>query len=204
MPALPLGSTLSSTLGATSPLFAALFGILLLGELMTWPVAVGTLAIVAGIALLARGGGSRTGWPLWALLLPIGATFIRSFGHAMTKYGMESLPSPLFAGMIGVTVSLGVALATQRSGRREVPAPWRFRTHYWFVFAGLANATGLLSLNFALRQGELITVVPVVAASPVITLLLSQFLFRNEAITRQKLLAVAIIMPAVLLIAVAG
>ncbi len=199
-----LGPTLASTLMSTSPFFAAMLGIIWLGEDMTWPVALGTMTIVGGIILLASGGRVRFGWPLWALMLPVGASLIRSLGHAMTKYGMESIPSPLFAALIGTSVSAFVALATQRAKRKEKPAAWRWSSHQWFVYAGIANAVGLLSLNTAISKGEIISVVPVVACSPVITMLQSRFIFKQEAIGARKVMAVCIIVPAIILIASSG
>ncbi len=197
-----LGPTLTSTLASTSPLFAAFFGIVWLGEQMTWPIALGTVVIIVGVMTLAGGGRLQGGWPVWALALPVGAAFIRSLGHAMTKLGMESVPSPMFAAVIGVTVSVAMALATRNIGRKTPPAPWNWRHHRWFLATGLANTAGLLSLNWALKTGDIIAVVPIVACSPVITLLLSLFVFRLESITARKVLAMSLILPAILLIAV--
>ena len=50
-----LGPTMNSTLTSTSPLFGAMFGVLLFGEIMTLEVFIATLAIVAGVIILARG-----------------------------------------------------------------------------------------------------------------------------------------------------
>ena len=199
-----LGPTLASTLGGTTPLFGALFGVLWLGEEMTWPILTGTLAIVAGVVLLARSGRVRMDWPLWAILLPMGASLIRSFGHAWTKVGMEALPSPAFAAMIGTTVSLVIALIAERKSLVQPVASINWRAQRWFVLAGLTNAVSLFSLNNALNLGDIIVVIPVVATSPVVTLLLSRFVFRQDSIDLRKVTAVALIVPAVILIAAAG
>jgi DME family drug/metabolite transporter len=202
-----LGPTLSSTLTGTSPLFGAFLGVVWLGETMTWQVFVATCAIVVGIIILARGrgdGGADGGainWPFWALALPIGASLIRSLGHAMTKVGMADIPSPLFAAMVGMTVSTVLALATQRIGRKEQLPPWRWRHHRWFVFAGLFNGIALICLNNGLLYGEIIVVIPIVATSPVMTLFLSRYVFRQESLSPRKLLVVALVIPAILLLA---
>ena len=86
-----LGPTLTTTLASTAPLFAALFAVTLLGESFTPPVLVGTLVIVFAIALLTRPGKTKTVWPLWALLLPLGAAAFRALGHAFTKYGLDAV-----------------------------------------------------------------------------------------------------------------
>ncbi|MDA1098473.1 MAG: EamA family transporter [Proteobacteria bacterium] len=75
-----LGPTLTSTLTATTPLFAALFGVSLPSEELTRAIVLGTLAVVAGTAVQTMGGGMKDGatrpWPLWAPIFPLGAAGI--------------------------------------------------------------------------------------------------------------------------------
>ena len=49
-----LGPTLTSTLASTSPLFAAVFAILILGESLTLAVLIGTLTIVIAVGMLTQ------------------------------------------------------------------------------------------------------------------------------------------------------
>jgi len=198
-----LGPTPTSTLAATSPLFAAAIGVLLLDEQLTLPIILGTVAIMGGsIALAQRGkGASRENWPLWALSLPLLAAFVRATGDGLTKFAMLELPSPHFAGLVSFTVSLIVATAVFGARRRSLPKLGiRFGTG-WFVLAGTINGVAVYCLNLALQLGELIVVVPIVSSSPFLTLLLSVFLVRRESITRGSLLAVFLIVPGVIVIA---
>ncbi len=198
-----LGPTPTSTLAATSPLFAAAIGVLLLDEQLTLPIILGTVAIMGGsIALAQRGkGASRGNWPLWALSLPLLAAFVRATGDGLTKFAMLELPSPHFAGLVSFTVSLIVATAVFGARRRSLPKLGiRFGTG-WFVLAGTINGVAVYCLNLALQLGELIVVVPIVSSSPFLTLLLSVFLVRRESITRGSLLAVFLIVPGVIVIA---
>lgn len=196
-----LGPTLSSTLTATSPFFGVAFGVLLLGEMLTWPVAFGTLAVVAGTMLLARRGDDKSVWPLWALALPLGAALIRAGGHALTKFGFDEVPSPFFAALVGHSVSFFVTAtaATWRGSLR------RHRTTLLggicFATSGLINGVSLLSLNTALYLGDVVAVVPVVSTSPLITLLLGVLIFKRERFTARGLAAMALIVPAVVAIA---
>lgn len=197
-----LGPTLSSTLTATSPFFGVAFGVLLLGEMLTWPVALGTLAVVAGTMLLARRGDTQSVWPLWALALPLGAAFIRAGGHALTKFGYDEVPSPFFAALVGHSVSFLVTASA---------ASWRgsLRRHrvtlyggICFMASGLLNGISIMSLNTALFLGDVVAVVPIVSTSPLITLLLGVLIFKRERFTVQGLAAMALIVPAVVAIAV--
>lgn len=196
-----LGPTLSVTLSATSPLFAAAFGILILDEMLTPQIAMGTLGIIGAVIMLARRKrGVPATWPLWALLMPVGAAVIRAFGHGFVKIGMEYIPDPYFVGLIATTVSF---LVTNTLWRFNAARP-KIGLHHagtrWFLFAGFFFGTAVMSLNTALYYGSIITVVPIVATSPIFSMFMSVFLFRRETISPKIVLAVLIVMPSVLLI----
>ncbi len=203
-----LGPTPTQTLAATSPLFAAAFGVFFLGEYLTMPIVLGTLAIMAGSIILAQQrqekGSSRTSWPLWALSLPLAAAFIRAAADTFTKYGMLELPSPYFAGLVMFTVSVLIASAFYIIRRRRLPLMGRGHGNGWFVLAGVVNAIAVYCMNIALHLGDVIIVLPLVAASPLITLLLSVFVVRRETITRHSLLAALLVVPGVIVIAIGG
>ncbi len=197
-----IGPTLTTALAATSPLFGAAFGILILGEMLTWQIALGTLGIVSAIILLTRRDKKiPASWPVWALALPVAAAIIRSFGHGLTKIGMEYIPDPYFAALVGFTVSMVVtgSLHLMKKGR---PPLMRARQGvYLFLFSGLMFGAALLALNTALLNGTIVTVVPIVAASPIFSMLLSVIVFRREHLTVRIVAAVFVVMPSVVLIA---
>ena len=200
-----LGPTLSSTLTSTAPLFGAAFGILWLGEVLTWATATGTVIIVGAVMMLTkRDGKAAANWPLWALMLPIGAAAIRSAGHVLSKVGMESIPDPYFAGLVGFVVSAMVTLLIHRARRDAPPIPWLSGGARWFMAASCCYSMAMLALNQALMTGQVVKVVPVISASPVFTLFLTVLIFRRERITVQIVAAVFLVVPAVILIAVAG
>jgi len=195
-----MGPTLTSSLTAVTPIFGAIFAILILGERMSPPIAVGTAAVVAGAVVAAWNpkGLSRT-WPLWAIALPLGASLIRATGHIATKYGLLEVDSPSFAVLVGNTVSLGTAVLVFRRGGR--PLLGTGSGNLWFFAAGLSNALSLQFLNNALAVGDVVAVVPIVSATPVFTLLLGLLLFGRERITWRTLATIALIVPGVVLVA---
>jgi drug/metabolite transporter (DMT)-like permease len=200
-----LGPTLGSTLSSTSPLFGAALGVLWLGESLTWATALGTLGIIAAVIVLARRDTRAAAtWPLWALGLPVGAAAVRSMAHVLTKVGLETTPDPYFAGLVGFSVSALVMATVQRLRPGAQPVPWRGGGPYWFVAAGVVMGTSVLSLNTALMRGQIVTVVPIVACSPVFTMLLSVLVFRRERLTARIVLAVFVVVPSVILIALSS
>ena len=197
-----LGPTLATTLSATSPLFGAALGVLWLGESLTWPIALGTAGIVAAVVMLAwRDAKLATTWPLWALGLPIGAAAIRSIGHVLSKIGMADIPDPYFAGLVSFTVSALIMMLVHRIRPGANPVEWWRREPYWFVAAGVIMGISIISLNTALLRGQVVTVVPVIACSPVFTMLLSVLVFRRERLTARIVLAVFLVVPSVVFIA---
>src|SRR5215467_14124856 len=113
-----MGPTLTSTLTAVTPIFGAIFAILLLGEQLSLALAIGTSAVVAG-AVVSAWSPQRLGrtWPLWAIGLPLGASLIRAIGHIGTKYGLLEVDSPSFAVLVGNTVSRSLRRCSFSSGR---------------------------------------------------------------------------------------
>jgi len=197
-----LGPTPTSTLAASSPLFAAAFGVMFLDERLTLPIIIGTFAIMAGSVTLAqnRSGQTQRTWPLWALGLPLLAALVRASGDGVTKFAMLDLPSPYFAGLVSFSVSLIVAMSFYGVRHRTFP---RIGIRYgtgWYFLAGTINAISVFCLNKALQLGDLIVVVPIVSASPIITLLISVIFIRREKINRYSFLAVFLVVPGVVII----
>ena len=199
-----LGPTINATLCATSPLFGVALGVLLLAEALSWEIALGSAAIVAGVVLISSRGPSSRTWPLVALLLPIGAALVRSLSHAFSKIALEEIPSPFFVALVAYSVSFVLALANQaRTGRSgfEAVAPAGVK---WLLVTGATYGIAALVLNTALLHGRLIVVGPIVACAPLFTLLLGAAVFRENAITARVVIAVLIVVPSVALIGVRG
>lgn len=197
-----LGPTLSTTLGSTAPLFGAALGVWWLGELFTLPIAIGTVGIMSAILVLATGNlRLKSTWPLWALALPVGAAVIRSLAHVLSKIGMEDIPDPYFVGLIGFSVSAVITNIALRFRRTKTPVPWRTKSPYWFVIAGLMMSTGTISLNSALLHGQVTVVVPIVAVAPVFSMILSILIFKREQLSSRLILAVFMVVPSVIFIA---
>ena len=198
-----LGPTLNSGLGASGPIFAAVFAFLLVGEVMTTPVALGTALVVAGTFVAAiRGKSSRMTWPLWAIALPIGAEAFRAIAHAMTKLGFRDVPDPFFAALVATTTA-AVLLLTRYYARGQ-RLSLKSNGIRWFVLSGSINSVAIVLLNVALERGQVITVVPIVASSPVFAMLLGLFVFRRESLTWQTFLTIALVVPGVMLVGSAG
>jgi uncharacterized membrane protein len=199
-----MGPTLTSSLTAATPIFGSIFAIIILGEQLSSPVAIGTAAVVAGAVVAAwNPRGLKRTWPLWAIALPLGASLIRATGHIVTKYGLLEIDSPSFAVLVGNTVSLGTAVLFFKRERRLL-SHTSSSSNLWFFAAGIANALSVQFLNNALAIGDVVAVVPIVSATPVFTLLMGFFYFGRETITWRTIGTIALIVPGVILVALSG
>ena len=68
----------------------------------------------------------------------------------------------------------------------------------------IMSLLAVVSLNTALMRGQIVTAVPIVACSPVFTMLLSVLVFRREKLTPRIVLATFVVVPSVVLIALSS
>lgn len=194
-----LGPTLNSGIGAIGPIFTAIAAYVIVGERMTLPIAIGTAAVAGGIFVSSyRGKSGAKSWPWWAILLPMAAELLRAIAHSVTKIGFDDVPDPFFAALVATTV--GAVTLTIRflvEGRKP-----EFQAHSmkWFILTGLITSVAFFILNVALEIGKVITVIPIVAISPVFAMLLGLFVFDKETITWRTILTIALVVPGVVLV----
>ncbi len=187
-----VGPALTASIAAFTPVIAIGLGVLFLGESLGLQSAIGLILTIAGLLLATWSPrGIKRGWPLWAILVPLGASLVRGISQPGLKFGMQDVPSPLFALLVTTTVSslvLGVMLALHhRQGRT------RFGSGVgWFALNGLVNGAGILALNAALTMGTLTLVSPLSGTVPLWALLLGLFVFKRETL-KWKHLAIALL-----------
>lgn len=196
-----LGPTISSTMGACGPLLSVTLGVVLLSETLHWQTAAGTAGIVISIAVLSWRGNNKPDWPIWALIFPFGAAFIRAASHALAKFGLEFIPSPVFIALIAYSVSFPLAFLYHRYRHKQEPTPAVARHGiYWMLVSGSLYGIAVLVLNTALLSGDLVVVSPIVACTPFFTLLLGIWGFREAQIDSRSVMAVLLVVPSVILI----
>src|SRR5258706_1950321 len=157
------GPTVSGTRSSTTPLFAVLVAIVLLGEPVTLAAAAGTPAIIVGvIAFTGRGEGSARAWAAWAILLPLAGAAIRGAAQAAGKGGLALWPEPFVAGLGGYSVSCATIFAASRALVPKSAAPLNRRGVQWFMAVGCCTGRAVLPLYAPSARG------PERAASPLV------------------------------------
>jgi drug/metabolite transporter, DME family len=194
-----LGPTLNAGIGAIGPIFTAIAAYVIVGEKMTVPIAIGTAAVATGIFVASfRGNTSITSWPWWAILLPMVAELLRAIAHSITKVGFEEVPDPFFAALMATTVgAVTLSIRFLAEGRKpDFHSPGM----KWFILTGVITSVAFFTLNIALEIGKVITVIPIVAVSPIFAMLLGLLVFRKETITWRTIVTVALVVPGVVLV----
>jgi len=179
-----LGPVVTSTLGNLAPLFAVSMAVAVLHEPLEAQQLAGLMIAVIGAVVITvtrpRDIGS---WRSWALLLPLGGALVRGLAPPIMKLGLQVWPSPLWACLIGYTMSSIVVLTVQRvrTGSSVVDGSWPDRL--WFAATGICNGLSALALFSAVRNGPITLVAPLLAIYPLVTLLLTAVLLRHVQIT---------------------
>jgi drug/metabolite transporter (DMT)-like permease len=144
----------------------------------------GLLIAIAGVFLITMSRSNGKGdWKTWALLLPLGAAFLRGVVPPIIKIGLAIWPSPIGAGLVGYIVSSLVVLLSERirTGRFIAKAP--IAGHLWFAAVGIVNGVATLMLYAAVGSGRVSLVTPLVATYPLVTVALSALVLTNVRIT---------------------
>ena len=205
-----IGASRSGAILGTSAVFASIFAIAITGERPSFLIVLGTAGVVVGLVVIT-GESFRRGWSgdRRSLVGYLQAVFAAaSYGGAtvMAKELTQAYGSPLMVS--GFSLVFGMLLLSPLAGRQAVrelqassPNPG-FAVHAGL--SGLSSAAAVILLFYAVQEGDVVVVAPVVSSNPLITLVLAHlFIARLEKITRQ-LVAGTVLTVLGILIVVAG
>ncbi len=202
-----IGAARASAFLGTAAVFATIFAITLTGERPHVVVLLGTLVVVAGL-VAALGNtvfeGGKTGKTAFlGYLMALGAAACYGGTNVFAKELAEEYGSPLMVSAI--SLFFGVVLLWPIAGKEAVRSVRQSRHDPKFVLfaglSGLAAATGVICLYYALQRSEVAVISPIVSANPLVTLLLAQlFLSRLEELTRWLFLGTGVVVAGVVLV----
>ncbi|MEM9106758.1 MAG: DMT family transporter [Pseudomonadota bacterium] len=196
-----VGSSLSAAIGAFAPLFAVVPAVLFLNETVNLQAATGIALLMAGLCI----SGFRTHriqrtWPVWALLLPLGASAVRGGTQPIVKVGLNEIPSAFFATLVMTTVSTLVLSACLIATRRTVHSFKGKPGAVWFAVSGAVNCSGILALAFAIKLGGVTLTAPLASTAPLWALFFGALIFRREALGLQHIVVACMVVLGAMLI----
>jgi drug/metabolite transporter (DMT)-like permease len=183
------GSSRASVVVGTAPLFGATLAILLLGEPLVWPLALGAILVVVAGALLAGEPVRPEHFRLVGLGFALAATIlfssrdvlVRWYGEDASLASVEAAAAALAAGWLVMVAWAGF----RRRGRLRVdlfrPALLRFAP------AGVFFGLSYLLLFEAYYRGKVTVVSPLVATESLWAVLLSAALLRRSELVGARL-----------------
>ena len=140
----------------------------------------GTVLVVAGTIVIAWSPDrTAVSYRWWHVLFPLSAAFLAGIAFPVRRYALDISNQPLFfAAVLATVASVCLAVSMFAGGTRERLA-WDRRALPAFVVAGsFETAASLLSL-IAVSMGRVVAVAPLVATSPLWTLLLTVVVLRG-------------------------
>jgi uncharacterized membrane protein len=204
-----VGSSIAAPLHDTKSLFAALSAVIILNEKLTFSIAVATLAMVVGSAIISSevsGGQIEKRWTKKDLIFPILAGAFFGLSHVIRKMGLTITPEPI----LGVAVQNVAALTffllitiAQRSS--QILTLGNRRAWVFFGFCGLSTLVGQICIYIALDLGHVTIVSPLSSATPIFVLLLGAvFLKQIEKVTWKIILGTIFIVAATIVLTLAS
>lgn len=183
-----LGSSTASTLYSIKPLFSAIAAVLILGESMTFGIAIATVIMVIGLAVISsKENGDRIQIPRLKkdLIFPIAAGAAFGLGHVFRKVGLNINPDPLVGVVVQNVAALSFSLMPALLRKNQQEIVWKnLRAWIAFGLSGILSVLGQLTLFQALKIGSVIIVSPLSATSPLFVIVIALiFLKQFENIT---------------------
>lgn len=173
-----IGSSRTEPIKATQPIHATVGAVLLFGERVTVPHFVGIALVVLGVAVvsweMSRSDEAVGIESLRALLPGFAAAVFFGVEPILAKIGLGE-SNALISGMMLRIVVATAAFATYLWFQSSLPSLTQLRraNSRWYLAAGVANTSFLLSYYAALQVAPVSLVVPIVQTSPLVVMVLS-------------------------------
>ena len=204
-----IGASRTAAIQSTAAVFAAVFAITITGERPHFVVLLGTFIVVLGLTTALgnsiREGVSNNREALIGFGLALVAAASYGGTNVIAKELTEEYGSPLMVSALGLL--FGIILLSPLSGASTIREVKALKGNPMFALSaglsGLAAATGVIALYFALQRSDVTVVSPIVSTNPIFTLILAQvFISRMEDITRWLFLGVVITVAGVITVTI--
>lgn len=197
-----MGSSVTTSVLNSTPMFSATLAIIFLGERPGLPVLFGIGLIVGGLMMLSWKSEKRA-WSRTELFYPLLAAFLMGFKDVVARWGMATTGNPILAAAITAavaTLEVFLIIRTVQGEKFSLPPP---AVSLLFVISGLFSGASFLFMFLALHMERVAIVAPILNTSSVFVLFLAPLLVRRiEHITAGKVAGVLVVIAGVFLISV--
>jgi drug/metabolite transporter (DMT)-like permease len=189
-----MGSSVTSTIVNTTPMFSTVLAVLLLGERPAPLVLLGVLLTVGGLVTVSW-GGERTVYKKIELIFPFLCALLFSLKDITVRWGLgDGAGQPILAaGIAALTSTVEIFLITRCLQRKKFVLPPR-EIARWFVGSGVFTGGSFLFMFVAYSMEQVSIVAPLVNSYTVFVSLLTPFLAKQiESVTPRKLAGAALV-----------
>ena len=189
-----MGSSITSTIVNTTPMFSTVLAILILGERPGPLVLLGVLLTVGGLATVSW-GGSKTSYRKTELIYPFLCALLFSMKDITVRWGLGSGDGQpiLAAGIAALTSTVQIFFITRYLQAEKFllpPAP----VLRWFLWSGIFTGGSFLFMYVAFSMERVSIVAPLINSYTVFVAILTPFLARQiESITLRKVAGAALV-----------
>jgi uncharacterized membrane protein len=184
-----LGVALAASIIGSSPLFSTLLAAVFLGEKIDAPTLLGTIFVVAGIAVARSGGKVVKEFRSSVLVLPIASAVFYGASSVTRKVALNILPESAFGALVGAIASLTIystyLLVSRRTG--ELRVNWG-GGRFWLA-NGVVVTLAWLSMFTALTNGKVSVVSSLGGTSPLFSVILSAILLKGSEELNSRIVA---------------
>lgn len=163
----------------SSPIFASVFAVIILGEVWALQNILGTLLVIGGVVILSMAKPAVGQWRKGDIIFPIVGAIAFAASSTLRKAGLGFVNIPLLAAAVtAASAAIFSFVLLQVRGGKEAFKLTR-RSAAWLFPAAVFNTAAMLSVFYALSHGKVVIVEPLVSSSPVLTLLLTAIFLRD-------------------------
>jgi DME family drug/metabolite transporter len=196
-----LGSSITSTIINTTPVFSTVLAIGVLGERPGPLVIAGVLMTVAGLVTVSW-VGSANKFRKIELVFPFLCALIFSLKDVTLRWTLgDGGGQPVFSAAIAAVTSTVEIFLINRYLYGEKFALPPFHVARWFIWSGLSTGGSFLFMYLAFSLERVSVIAPLINSYVVFVLLLTPLMARRiEAITRRTVLGAALVVVGIFLV----
>jgi drug/metabolite transporter (DMT)-like permease len=187
-----MGSSITSTIVNTTPMFSTMLAMLILGERPSALVLGGVLLTVGGLITVSW-GGEKVSYSKIELVFPFLCALLFSMKDISVRWGLaDGGGQPILAAAIAaLTSTVEIFLITRYVQGEQFALP-RLPVLRWFVWSGIFTGGSFLFMYIAFSLERVSIVAPLVNSYTVFVAVLTPFMARQiERLTPHKLAGAA-------------
>lgn len=195
-----MGSSVTSTIINTTPMFSTVLAILLLGERPGPWVIAGVFVTVCGLVTVSWSGATSS-YRKTELIFPFLCALIFACKDVTVRWGLGDGGEPIqAAGIAALTSTVEIFLITRYLHGEKFCWPTANAAR-WFVWSGIFTGGSFLCMYVALSMERVTIIAPLINSYAVFVLILTPLIARQiEIVTRRKVAGAAMVVAGIFMV----